>query len=234
MIPRWLSENLLKVSARIGPLGIKYAFLGGSIVPLLLDKPDLSPIRPTNDVDVVILLANQAQMAAIEAKLRRAGFAHDATPGAPMCRWRIDDIIVDIMPDKGAEFMGLSSRWFSEALQSAALKPIPGGEVPVISAAAFVATKLVAYSDRGKGDLYHHDLEDVISVVDGRASLLEELASSPAALRTYVANTLREMLDKPDFLNHLAGQLPSDAVSQSRLPVLRQRLERISNLKDPI
>jgi len=47
----------------------------------------------------------------------------------------------------------------------------------------------------------------------GGGLLPEELASSPAALRNYVSNTLREMLDEPSFLNHLAGQLPSDAVS---------------------
>ena len=132
MIPLWLSENLLKVSDRIRPLGIEYAFLGGSIVPLLLDDPDLSPIRPTNDVDVGILLVNQAQMAAIEAKLRSAGFAHDVTPGAPMCRWRLDGIIVDIMPNKDAEFMGLSSRWFSDALPSAALKHVTNSSYPKI------------------------------------------------------------------------------------------------------
>jgi len=234
MIPLWLSENLLKVSDRIRPLSIEYAFLGGSIVPLLLDDPDLSPIRPTNDVDVVILLVHQTRMAAIEAKLRSAGFAHDVTQGAPMCRWRLDDIIVDIMPDKGAEFMGLSSRWFSDALKSATLKSIPGGEVPVISAATFVATKLVAYADRGKGDYYHHDLEDVISVVDGRSSLSQELKSSPPALRGFVADQIRQLIDDPDFLRHLPGHLPSDDVSQSRLPFLRERLQQIAGLSDSI
>ena len=67
MIPQWLSDNLLTVSDRIRPLGIEYAFLGGCIVPLLLDDPDVVPIRPTNDVDVVIMLVGQRRMASIES-----------------------------------------------------------------------------------------------------------------------------------------------------------------------
>lgn len=32
----------------------RYAFLGGSVVTLLVDQPELAEVRPTDDVDVVI------------------------------------------------------------------------------------------------------------------------------------------------------------------------------------
>ena len=230
MIPRWLSENLLKVSARIRPLGIDYAFLGGCIVPLLLDDPDVVPIRPTNDVDVVIMLIGQRQMASIESRLRGEGFEHAAHPGAPMCRWELEGITVDVMPDRDAEFMGLSARWFSEALQSASLHGIPGGEVPVISAPTFIATKLVAFSDRGEGDFSHRDMEDIISIVDGRSSLKNELASSSSELRAYVSTELKRYLANPIFVDRLPGHLPGDPASQGRLSLLLDRLKAIANL----
>jgi hypothetical protein len=231
MIPRYLTDNLLKVSVRIQSLGINHAFLGGCIVPFLLDDPDLMPVRPTNDVDVVILLMNQPEMAAIEARLRQAGFAHAVYPGAPLCRWELDDLVVDIMPDKDARFMGLSTRWFSEALRSAKPRAVPGGEVPIISAATFVATKLVAYADRGQGDFYHRDLEDVITVVDGRASLVEDMIAADPALRTYVSEEFRRYLTNPSFIDNMAGHLPRDPGSQGRLGLLHERLRALANTK---
>ena len=42
------------VAERLERLGLDYAFLGGSVVGLLLDRLELSPVRPTDDVDVII------------------------------------------------------------------------------------------------------------------------------------------------------------------------------------
>jgi len=42
------------IAERLDGLGLEYAFLGGSVVGLLLDHPELSPVRATDDVDVVI------------------------------------------------------------------------------------------------------------------------------------------------------------------------------------
>ncbi len=74
MIPRWLTDNLLQVAQQLRPLEIDFAFLGGCIVPFLLDDPDLMPMRPTNDVDVVLLLIRQSRMAEIEDQVAPPGF----------------------------------------------------------------------------------------------------------------------------------------------------------------
>ena len=39
------------VANRLDQLGLNYAFVGGSIVSLLVDEPGLSPARPTDDVE---------------------------------------------------------------------------------------------------------------------------------------------------------------------------------------
>jgi hypothetical protein len=228
MIPQWLTNNLVEVASRLRPLEIDFAFLGGCIVPFLLDDPDLMPMRPTNDVDVVLLLIRQSRMAEIEERVRRQGFVHADYQGAPICRWRLGEITVDIMPDRDAEFMGLNTRWFSEALRSAKPHKVPGGEVPIISAPTFVATKLSAYADRGRGDFYHRDLEDVITVIDGRASLPGEIAACEIPLKNYVAGEIRRYLANPNFADTLAGHLPGDAASQARLPGLNRRLLEVS------
>jgi hypothetical protein len=96
---------------------------------------------------------------------------------------------------------------------------------------AFIATKLVAFADRGKGDyLASHDLEDLIAVIDGRAAIIEEIASAPAALRSFVVSSLRRINHASEFQEALPGFLPSDSASQRRLPLLRKRLETIGGL----
>ena len=92
-----------------------------------------------------------------------------------------------------------------------------------LAAPYFLATKLEAFKDRGQNDLYlSHDLEDVITVVDGRAEVVDELADAPAELVAFVTETLRDVLAHPDFLNVLPGLLSEAARSGLVLQRLRQ------------
>jgi hypothetical protein len=51
-----------------------------------------------------------------------------------------------------------------------------------------------AYSDRGKGHLYHHDIEDVVAIVDRRVALHRERAAASEGVRRYVAKQVRGLL----------------------------------------
>ncbi|MBC7621836.1 MAG: hypothetical protein H7232_00435 [Aeromicrobium sp.] len=75
-----------------------------------------------------------------------------------------------------------------------------------------------------------HDLEDVITVVDGRATLREEAMQSPTDLRAYLATEFRQLLDSRDFMDALPGQLPTDLGSQARVPGLIKKLKQLSEL----
>ena len=77
-----------------------------------------------------------------------------------------------------------------------------------MTAPVFLATKLEAFHGRGKGDyLFSHDLEDLMAVVDGRASLLEECRLSPPELRNGLAAQFRVLLNTPAFLEALPDVL---------------------------
>ncbi|HEY2516376.1 MAG TPA: hypothetical protein VGI39_36145 [Polyangiaceae bacterium] len=99
-----------------------------------------------------------------------------------------------------------------------------------VHAPHFCATKLEAYSDRGAGDYYHRDLEDVIAVVGGRTELRSELTASGTEVRRFVAQGLQELLAVPAFRDALPGHLPGDAASQARLPLLLERLHALAAL----
>jgi hypothetical protein len=135
------AELHAKVAQKFDPLGLKYAFVGGSIVEFLLDRPELTPVRPTDDLDIIVEVMANRRYSDLESVLRQAGFQHDMTQGAPRCRWRLDELIVDVMPTEGA-LLGLNTAWFAEALATATSRRILGVDVPMISPVAFIATKL--------------------------------------------------------------------------------------------
>jgi hypothetical protein len=94
---------------------------------------------------------------------------------------------------------------------------------------SYLATKLEAFDGRGKGDyMASHDMEDIVSVIDGRPELVEELRSSGDALRRYLAKRFRALLEYERFIDSLPGHLPGDAASQARLPVVIERIEAIA------
>lgn len=219
---------LRAVADRLDSLRLDYAFVGGSIVNLLLDHPDLSPARPTDDFDVILEAVTARGYADIEAKLRELGFDHDMREGAPRCRWVLGNLTVDIMPTEGA-FLGLNTAWFAEALATASERTFGHVRLKLISPVAFLATKYVAFLDRGDGDYYaSHDLEDFITVIDGREAIVAEVAAAPEALRAHIIAAVRTLLAAPAFNESLPGHLPGDEASERRLPALRRKLFAIA------
>ncbi|MBX3751779.1 MAG: hypothetical protein KF897_17005 [Opitutaceae bacterium] len=221
---------LRAVADRLEGLGLNYAFVGGSIVNLLLDYPELSPARPTDDVDVIIEVVAGGRYSDLEARIRELGFEHDMREGAPRCRWVLGNLTVDIMPIEGAT-LGLNTAWFKEALATAQERVVAHTRLKLVSPVGFLATKYVAFCDRGHSDYYaSHDLEDFITVVDGRADIVTVVDQAPAELRRYLISAVRTLLAVRAFDEALPGQLPPDQASQQRLPLLRQKLAAIAAL----
>ena len=89
---------LRAVSDRLEGLGLNYAFVGGAIVNLLTDNPGFAPARPTDDIDVIMEVLTSERYSSVEARIRALGFEHDMREGAPLCRWILGNLTVDIMP----------------------------------------------------------------------------------------------------------------------------------------
>ena len=65
-------------------------------------------------------------------------------------------------------------------------------KLKLISPVAFLATKHVAFIDRGNGDYYaSHDLEDFVTVIDGREMIVTEVNAAPPELRRCVIDYVR-------------------------------------------
>ncbi len=130
------------------------------------------------------------------------------------------------------KILGFSNRWYVSAMASAQVHELePDLRIRVVTAPYFCATKIEAFRGRGKGDyLSSHDLEDLITVVDGRPELPEELRAAPDDVRTYIAEAVGQMLETADFIDALPGYLLPDDASQSRITIVLERLKEISRI----
>ncbi len=67
----------------------------------------------------------------------------------------------------------------------------------------------MAFLDRGKGDyLESHELEDVLSVVDGRPALVDEFEREAIELREYVAGVFARLLADEGFIRSSQNRFP--------------------------
>jgi Nucleotidyl transferase AbiEii toxin, Type IV TA system len=222
-------EMIRRVAQRLGTLREEVAFLGGAATGLLLTDPAAPEVRPTLDVDVITEVAGRTGYYRLAEMLRARGFAESTEPGAPLCRWVVDEIVVDVMPVDAA-ILGFSNRWYRPALHAATLLELePDLSIRLVSAPYFLATKIEAFHGRGRGDyLASRDIEDLVAVLDGRPEVVAEAQSADAALRSFLADHVAQFLADEKFRAALPGHLAPDAANQARLPLLLQRLHVIA------
>jgi hypothetical protein len=217
------------MAAKLKPLLPEITFVGGCTTGLLITDPAASPVRATDDVDVIVEVASYAEYSRFSKRLRSLGFSEDTSEDAPICRWLVDQMKLDVMPTD-EKILGFSNRWYKPAIETADLVPLGGFELRVVTAPYFLATKLEAFRGRGKDDFdASSDLEDIVTLLDGRPTIVEEVANSSAPLRRYVGREVGKLLDNHEFLDSLPGHLAGDPISQSRISII---LEILRSLRD--
>jgi predicted nucleotidyltransferase len=224
--------TLAAAASALGELCEALVFVGGCVTGLLVTAVRAQPIRATLDVDVVMQAASVREYHAMESAVAARGFSHDVSSGAPICRWVRGGLKLDLMPSAEG-VLGFHNRWYPLALETAVRVQLPGSpRIRLISPPVFVATKLEAFRGRGRDDyLASHDLEDVLTLVDGRAELVDEAARAGAPLRKYLAAQFADLLASNDFLNALPGHLAGDAASQQRVPEVLRRIRGLAGLR---
>src|SRR5919106_3794718 len=126
---RDLFESVVRLLA---PVLDELVFVGGCTTGLFITDTAAGGIRPTKDVDVIVDVTSYAKYTALSERLRALGLAEDTTPDAPLCRWRRDDLIVDVMP-VDEHVLGFSNRWHPAALEAAQTVDIAGHNVRVVT-----------------------------------------------------------------------------------------------------
>jgi hypothetical protein len=209
-------ELLERAASDLGDLAHEVVFVGGATLALWITDPGAPPIRPTKDVDVIVEVTTRRGYYEFEKRLRATRFEPE---GKVICRWihRDTALMVDAMPADPA-ILGFANRWQREALPWAVEADLPSGaRIRAVPPPFLLATKLEAFKGRGQDDfLGSRDFADIVSLIDGREEIVEEVRTAPSELRSYLANELGSLLSQPRFAEGVSAQLPPDDASQQR------------------
>jgi hypothetical protein len=218
----------------LGELADEMVFVGGCTTGLLITDMGAAEVRATDDVDSIVEVTSYAQYNTFSEKLKKIHFREDTREGAPTCRWVKEDTVLDVMP-LDEKVLGFTNKWYKPAIEAAEEREIlPGVTIKVISSPYFCATKLEAFDGRGAGDyLASHDLEDIITVIDGRTEIIEEISRAPEDVRNYISGKITGLLKNEQFLDALPGYLLPDDASQGRMKILMNRLTQIAKITQP-
>ncbi|EXJ14460.1 hypothetical protein [Imhoffiella purpurea] len=138
---------------------------------------------------------------------------------------RLGELIVDFMPTD-ASILGFTNRWYGRALKTSQTYRLDHDLcINLLDPVYFVATKLEAFKGRGNEDLLRsHDLEDILTLVDGRKALGDEIASADRDVSTYIAQEFARLLRHPDFDYAIAGNI----TDPGRADIVWERWRRIA------
>jgi predicted nucleotidyltransferase len=194
-------DMLESAAAVLGPLvDREVVFVGGATIALWNTDPAAFDFRPTDDVDVIVEVASRSEYYQFEDRLRELGFVNDQ--GGVICRFRhpAEDLILDVMPTE-ATILGFENHWQKESVPHAVSVELPSGRaIQAVPPPFLLATKLEAFRSRGEGDLFlSHDFEDLITLLDRREELVEEVYSAPRELREFAAAEFTDLLRHRDF-----------------------------------
>lgn len=200
-------------------------FIGGCTTALLLDVPKATEtIRATYDVDLIVDISTQTDWYALEQELRGLGFKNDMEDGV-VCRFKLNQLIVDFMP-VNQDILGFTNRWYEESIRHTSTCELPSGVmIKILLPAYFLATKFEAYFGRGKNDpLTSKDIEDILNVLAGRTSIVEEIYRSDSAIRSYLRDSFLQLSSHDEWLYVLQGN-----VAQGFAPKVSKSIHAIIN-----
>jgi predicted nucleotidyltransferase len=220
---------LTGMALAMGPLCEQVVFVGGCATGLLVDNTALMDVRPTEDVDAIVEVASLAAYHRVAAGLMERGFKQTLADNTPPFRWFWNRMQLDLVP-LDEKVLGFANPWYRVGYEAALTVELADGlRVRHLSAPHFLATKFEAFKDRGKNDVYlSHDLEDIMTVMEGRTAVAQEMAAAHVAVRQHVGQSVAVLLAMPDFHNALPGLL-SDP---EREPTVKTRLAQIAQLRD--
>jgi hypothetical protein len=221
-------ELLSLIANRLEELCDEVTFVGGCVLGLLITDQAAPDVRFTVDIDCIVNVITKHAYYALAEKLRKKGFKEFIPGDHPICRWDCDGILLDIMPIE-KNVLGFSNKWYEEALKNSISITIKNSKnIHIISAPYFLATKIEAFKDRGQGNfLFSHDIEDIITVLDGRAEIITEINHASNQLKSYLALEFSSFINNANFLQALPGHLNDSSGMENRKNIVLARIDEV-------
>jgi hypothetical protein len=213
-----------RLCAHIEPLLDQIVLVGGCAVGFLItDSAQLLP-RETDDVDLATEITTLGDYHQFAGRLKELGFSEDTETGV-ICRWRKDELCLDAMPMKEVGFGSVNS-WFPLAIKTSVTVNLPsGGILKHIDAPTFIATKIESFLNRGGDDFAHHDIEDIINVINGRIELIGEVGKADHELKDFLSDKLGAFMEISAFTDLIPSHIRPN---ESRAEIVFERLRKIT------
>lgn len=218
------------IATKLDDLCNEFVFLGGCTTAIFITDEAAPEVRYTLDVDCIVDVISLKQYYQLEKQLQKRGFKRSSQDDV-ICRWHYEDIILDVMPTE-KKVLGFVNRWYKEAIQQATLYQLTDNlAIKIVAAPYFLATKLEAFKSRGKMDFFaSHDFEDIVSVLDGRIEIVNEISQANQLLKNYLARAFKEIMKKSSFHDALPGYfMPYGSVANDRMSYFLDKIERIAH-----
>lgn len=229
-----MSVSQLETAAgALGELLDVVVFLGGASIHVWISDPVAPETRATSDVDVICQVASVPEYHRFEQALRELGF-EQRIDDTVICRWYLKErpLALDFMPTS-PEILGFSNVWYEHAIANSREHRLPSGRViRVAGPAELIATKLEAWASRGAGDIVKSDdVHDVLTLINGRPELVDDLNAAKPELRVFVVSALSELMTHEYFMyavqSATAGYGPT---STARAEFLAARIDELVNI----
>jgi len=85
-----------------------------------------------------------------------------------------------------------------------------------------------AWGSCGSDFMASHDMEDIITLLDGRPEIVDEVRAAPEGVKAFLSKSFKDFLLQRDFLDSLPGYLLPDSASQRRIPLLMERIRAVA------
>lgn len=89
-------QATLKIARALGELNSRVVFVGGAMVSLYADDPAAEDVRPTKDIDLTFQITSPGKLEQLREELVAKGFRQTHEDDI-ICRFRFDDLLVDVM-----------------------------------------------------------------------------------------------------------------------------------------
>jgi predicted nucleotidyltransferase len=219
--------EILKLMVReLVPIVDEIVFVGGATVSLFVTEPQFVNIRETFDVDCVVEVSHRQDYEEFSKKLRKIGFSEDIESGV-LCRFKKRDLILDLMPTD-TKILGFTNIWYQEGFKNSIQKTVDGLKIQTFDLPYLLATKIEAFKGRGKNDFrMSHDIEDIMTLFDGRANIANDLMSASNGVLKYLKHELSLFLSNSDFLQSIEGHVSDRENTSFRKDLILDRLKAL-------
>lgn len=217
--------DILKLTiTALGDLTDELVFIGGSTISLYITEPEVVQVRETLDVDCIVEVSGRIEYEEVIQRLRKKGFSEDMEEKV-ICRYKKGELILDVMPTD-ARILGFTNKWYKPAIQNTIEASVGGKRIKIFSPAYLIASKIEAFKGRGKGSfLSSTDIEDIITLFDGRSEITKDLLSAPADVQKELKKELSTLVKSSDFLDAMEGHIADRQNTAGRKKIVLQRIQ---------